>query len=402
MPNLPDLASGFKTLREVDLNAIREQAESPLHVAVVGDAGVGKSTLIGQLLTGPRQTEPPGVPPVTEHRLDEDILLQPYSVVLLMLDATHGEHPRERQFFDKLPAHLSPELKGGRPPMVVCYNKADLTPNPQAVLNEAMRWPGAEVAAVAAPDRNSLLRGLVPALLRACRGREVILGRRLPMLREPVCRKLIDDTCFINGAYSFTTGLAEINVVLDVPLNVADIVMLTKNQALMAYKIALAMGLPSDWRETIPKLATVVGSAFLWRQVARQLIGLIPAYGIIPKVAVSYAGTYAAGQAIYQWCVNGEKLKPEALKSLYTEALTRGREVAQSLVTKRQAAQLQAPKKRQGLFAPAPVCPSCGKKAPKGATFCAFCGKPLAEPPDAPADEAAPTQGAEEGEPKAE
>jgi uncharacterized protein (DUF697 family) len=197
------------------------------------------------------------------------------------------------------------------------------------------------------------------------------------MLREPVCRKLIDDTCFINGAYSLTTGLAEINVVLDLPLNMADIVVLTKNQALMAYKIALAMGLPSDWRETVPKLATVVGGAFLWRQLTRQLIGLIPAYGIIPKVAVSYAGTYAVGQAIYQWCANGEKLKPETFKSLYTEALERGREAARSLVAKRNAKQIEPSTKRRGLFAPSLVCPECGKKAPKGATFCAFCGKPL-------------------------
>jgi uncharacterized protein (DUF697 family) len=369
MPNLPDLASGFKMLREVDLNAIREQAESPLHVAVIGEANVGKSTLIGQLLSGPCATEPPGVPPVTEHSLDEDILIQPYSVVLLMLDATQVEHTRERQFFEK--------LSTARPPTVVCYNKSDLAQNPQAVLNEALRWPGAQVAAIAAPDRNSLLRGLVPALLRACRGREVLLARRLPMLREPVSQKLIDDTCFINGAYSLATGLAEVNIVLDLPLNVTDIVVLTKNQALMSYKIALAMGLPSDWRQTIPKLATVVGSAFLWRQVARQLIGLIPAYGIVPKIAVSYAGTYAVGRAIYQWCANGEKLKPEALKSLYNEALGRGREAARSLLARRKEAQLPAPKKRGGLFAPAQVCPSCGKKAPKGATFCAFCGKPL-------------------------
>lgn len=371
MPNLPDLASGFKTLREVDLNAIRSQAEWPLHVAVVGEAGVGKSTLIGQLLAGPRPTEPPGLPPVSEHRLDEDFVLQPYSVVLLMLDATQAEHPREKSFFDKLPTASS------RPPLVICYNKSDLAQNPQAVLNEALRWSGAEVVAIAAPDRDSLLRWLVPAMLRANRGREVLLARHLPMLREPVCRKLIDDTCFINGAYSFTTGLAEINLVLDLPLNVADFVVLTKNQALLAYKIALAMGLPSDWRETVPKLATVVGGAFLWRQLARQLIGLIPAYGIIPKIAVSYAGTYAVGQAIYQWCANGEKLKPETLKALYTEALGRGREAARSLVAKRNAKQLESSPKRRGLFAPSPVCPECGKKAPKGAAFCAFCGKPL-------------------------
>jgi predicted amidophosphoribosyltransferase len=87
---------------------------------------------------------------------------------------------------------------------------------------------------------------------------------------------------------------------------------------------------------------------------------------------------------------------------LYTDALGRGREVARSLVAKRKAAQLEAPKQRRGLFAPAPVCPSCGKKAPKGATFCAFCGKPLAEPLLAPADEPAPTQDAKQGEPKVE
>src|SRR5512136_2170864 len=371
MPNLPDLAGGFKTLRELDLNAIRELAESPVHVAVIGQAGVSKSTLIGQLLTGPRQGEPPGLPPITEHRLDENISLQPYSVVLLVLDATQADHPRERSFFDQLAAH--------HPPTVVCYNRSDLAQNPQAVLNEALHWPGAEVAAIAAPDRASLLRGLVPALLRAVRGREILLARRLPLLREPVCHKLIDDTSFVNGAYSLTTGLAEINPVLDIPLNVADMVVLTKNQALMAYKIALAMGLPSDWRETIPKLATVVGSAFLWRQVARQLVGLIPAYGIIPKIAVSYAGTYAIGQAIYQWCANGEKLKPEALKSLYSDALTRGRDVARTLVARRKAKQLETSPKRRGLFAPALVCPECGRKAPKGAMFCAFCGKPLSK-----------------------
>jgi uncharacterized protein (DUF697 family) len=372
MPNLPDLASGFKTLREMDLNAIREQAESPLHVAVVGDAGVGKSTLIGQLLSGPRQMEPPGVPPVSEHRLGENISILAHSSVLLVLDATQAEHPRERQFLDKLTHTKSP--------VVVCYNKSDLVENAQAVLNEAVRWPGAEVVAIAAPDRNSLLRGLAPAMLRAHRGREVLLARRLPMLREPVCRKLMDDTSFINGAYSLTTGLAEINPVLDIPLNVADIAVLTKNQALMAYKIALATGLPSDWRETIPKLATVVGSAFLWRQIARQLIGLIPAYGILPKIAVSYAGTYAVGEAIYQWCANGEKLRPEALKALYTEALERGREMAQSLMAKHQVKQLESPKPRRRLFAPAPVCPACGKKLPKGAAFCAFCGQSLQMP----------------------
>ena len=325
----PDLAGGFKMLREVDLNAVRRQAEDPVHFAVVGDSGTGKSMLIRQLLSGPRDSEPAGIPPLSEHNLADDIPAQAHSIVLLVLDATKETHLPEQAVFAG--------LKKNRIPVVVCYNKADLAPTPQFVMNGAQQWPGAEIAAFAAYDYRSLQKMLVPAILRACPGREVQLARRLPLLREPVCQKLIDDTCFVNSAYSLTTGLAEINVFLDLPLNLADIVILTKNQALMAYKIALAMGLPSDWRETIPRLTAVVGSAFLWRQVARQLVGLIPAYGVIPKIAVAYAGTYAVGQAIYQWCANGEKLQPERLKALYVAAFKRGREVGQTILAKRKA-----------------------------------------------------------------
>ena len=331
----PDLAGGFKMLREVDLNAIRRQAEGPVHLAVAGDSGTGKTTLIGQLLSGPRQSDPAGIPPLSEHNLADDIPLQAHSIVLLLLDGVKETHLPEQAVFAW--------LKKKKIPVVVCYNKADLAPAPQFVMNGAQEWPGAEVVAIAAYDAQSLQKLLVPAILRAGPGREVQLARRLPLLREPVCQKLIDDTCFVNSAYSLTTGLAEINVFLDLPLNLADIVILTKNQALMAYKIALAMGLPADWRETIPKLSAVVGSAFLWRQVARQLVGLIPGFGVIPKIAVAYAGTYAVGQAIYQWCANGEKLNPEHLKSLYVAAFKRGREVAQSLLAKRKA--LRAPGK---------------------------------------------------------
>ena len=326
----PDLAGGFKLLREVDLNAVRRQAEAPVHLAVAGDSTTGKTTLIKQLLSGPGDSGPGGIPPLSEHGLADAIPVQAYSIVLLVLDAAKETHLPEQAIFAA--------LKKSKIPVIVCYNKADLVQeDSQPVMNGAQQWPGAEIAAFAAYDYKSLQKLLVPAILRACPGREVQLARRLPLLREPVCQKLIDDTCFVNSAYSLTTGLAEINVFLDLPLNLADIVILTKNQALMAYKIALAMGLPSDWRETIPKLTAVVGSAFLWRQVARQLVGLIPAYGVIPKIAVAYAGTYAVGQAIYQWCANGEKLQPERLKSLYVAAFKRGREVAQTILAKRKA-----------------------------------------------------------------
>jgi hypothetical protein len=168
-------------------------------------------------------------------------------------------------------------------------------------------------------------------------------------------------------------------------------------------------------------MAAVVGTAFLWRQLARSLVGLIPVAGIVPKIVISYAGTYAIGQAIYQWCVNGEKLSPESLKQLYSEAIDRGGKVATLLMEKRDAAQAQAAAKwreiadevaekglvvqeqatggfrslagiistggaaaRNGITSllsrmvkPARICPSCAGKTPARAAYCPTCGKPL-------------------------
>ncbi len=392
MPSLLDVGNIFNTLREVDLNGIREQAEEPLRVLVLGNQGVGKSTLIARLLEGLRPDLPAGqLPSVGELKLDQRIPLEGINLVILMLDATQPVHAREREVFEYLARY--------QVPTVVCYNKADLAQDTQAVLNEAMTWSPSEVVAIAAPDRASLLRALAPALLRLFRGREVRLARRLPMLRELVCRKLIDDASMTNATYSVGTGLAALVPALDIPVNVGDMVMLTKNQAIMAYKIALAIGLDSDWRKTIPELAAVVGGGFLWRQLGRGLVGLIPVWGIVPKVGISYAGTFATGQAVYQWCVHGEKLNPAALKQLYADALERGKQLGRSLLERRKQTlsgkgegkgggkpwwKLSRPR-WPALPQPKPAsqCAQCGAKLPKGAQFCPSCGA-AAPPPGSP------------------
>ncbi|MBN1691118.1 MAG: hypothetical protein JW901_08855 [Dehalococcoidia bacterium] len=329
MPKWPDLAAGFKLLREVDLNAIRRQAESPFHLAVLGEEVQGRSLLVTQLLTGPRSQESGLIPQVREYGLGGEMPAGTCTLAILIIDGPGDDCRREKDVFKW--------LKQDKIPVIVCYSRSDPAQVGKNVAIDTQGWQDAETVAVNPVDRESLIRVLAPAMLRACPGREVQLARNLPMLREAACRKLIDDTCLVNSTYSLTTGLAEINIFLDLPLNIADMVILTKNQALMAYKITLAMGMTADWKETAPKLTAVVGGAFLWRQLARMLVGLIPAFGIIPKIAVAYAGTYTIGQAIYQWCANGEKLKPQNLRAIYLSALKRGREAAQVVIARRSA-----------------------------------------------------------------
>jgi uncharacterized protein (DUF697 family) len=157
------------------------------------------------------------------------------------------------------------------------------------------------------------------------------LARRLPPLRPAAFQSLIQETAQANATYSFSTGIAEIIPALGIPLNVGDMIVLTKNQLVMAYKIALMSGKQGSPQELLGEVVSVIGGGFLFRQLARQLVGLIPVWGIAPKVAIAYAGTWSIGQAVVLWAVEGQQITPDLLRQFYTEALTRGQAVASRL-----------------------------------------------------------------------
>jgi uncharacterized protein (DUF697 family) len=209
-----------------------------------------------------------------------------------------------------------------------------------------------------------------------------------------VSRKLVSDTSVANASYALTTGLGQLVPVLDIPFTVADVVILTKNQALMVYKLGLALGLPTRWQAHVAELGSVVGAGFLWRQIARQLVGLIPVWGIVPKVAVAYAGTYAVGEAILYWYQTGRKMSGRGMRELYADALARGKRIAQEIVArapKPALPQVTWPSlPRPALPAlprpslprlPKPraknVCARCGKKNARDAKYCAYCAAGL-------------------------
>lgn len=177
---------------------------------------------------------------------------------------------------------------------------------------------------------------LVPALLRALPPTlHLALGKQLPVARPAVIRRLVEEAARTNALYAAGTGVAEIVPVLNVPLNVADTVILTKNQLVMAYKVALAAGRTGSAQDLIGEIVGVLGGGLLFRQVARGLVGLVPVWGVVPKVAVAYAGTQLIGTAAAIWATEGRTLSPAELRALYADALKRGRDVAARLVPKR-------------------------------------------------------------------
>jgi uncharacterized protein (DUF697 family) len=178
----------------------------------------------------------------------------------------------------------------------------------------------------------SLQTELIPALFeRLPEELHLPLARHVPLARAAYSKRLTDETAKANAIYAASTALGGIIPVVNVPLNVADMVILTKNQLVMAYKLALAYGKTGAPMSVMTEMIGVLGSGFFLRQVARGLVGFIPGWGIVPKIAVAYAGTYLVGQGVNVWLRDGEKVTQRELERFYNEALAKGKKWAASL-----------------------------------------------------------------------
>lgn len=326
LPSLPigGVASVLSTIRELDVRGIKRSSEAGFGLAVVSRDLPMAEHVVGLLGRGPNQTMLP------EARVCAAVKIADAANVAGKLDAviliTRDDYDNGAEL------RLATVLAKAKVPLIVLFLRDGEHGQPPM----RTQWLPALLLDAHSPiDDQSLSKQLVKAVRGLKRMDDVSLARHMPAFRESVCRSLTEDCANANAAYSFGTGLLEINPIATLPLNATDMFVLTKNQLLMCYKIALAMGHSGEFKELAPKLVAVLGSGFFFRQIARSIAGLIPGIGIIPKVAVAYAGTYAAGEAILRWSATGETLGNTALQGMFDHALKRGRSVAQDLLARR-------------------------------------------------------------------
>src|SRR5699024_11012998 len=109
-------------------------------------------------------------------------------------------------------------------------------------------------------------------------------------------RAIINETSKANAQFALVSNASAVVPIVGNLMTVgADLVVLTKNQVMMCYKIAAAHDRElGNQFAIIRELSPVVGAGFIWRTIAREASAMIPlAAGTIPKVAVAYAGTTA-------------------------------------------------------------------------------------------------------------
>jgi uncharacterized protein (DUF697 family) len=332
------LANVWRVLRDVNLEAIRASALEPFALLVAADAREDASAVRALLDAGSAVSPHPWIVAAAAAEmaaLPEALL----SAIIVSREA-----------------RLSPALAGvrhavqraGTPvvTVVVGASGASSAPAPE---------PG-EAARLAAPAIDSvLLRELVRTLVElAGPERRLAVARQLPAARPAVFDAIIEETAQANASYALTTGLAEAVPLLTAPMNLGDMVVLTKNQLVMGYRLALAAGLDGDPRTLVAEILGVLGGGLLFRQVARQLVGLLPVIGLVPKVAVAYGGTVAIGRAVVVWATEGRAASADLLQRFSREGLERGREVARRMVSSAREAGARAVRRWDALRAHVP------------------------------------------------
>jgi uncharacterized protein (DUF697 family) len=111
------------------------------------------------------------------------------------------------------------------------------------------------------------------------------LAARVPLLREPVCERLVSSFARKNGVAAAAVWIPG-----------ADLPILALNEVRLVLRLAQAHGV--DWTcELVPELAATLGAAFGLRAVARELLDLVPGAGWALKGTLAYAGTRALGEA---------------------------------------------------------------------------------------------------------
>lgn len=366
------LSTIWSTITEIDAGNIRQQVQSPFRLALIGSDKEALYWLADVLRTDPYKNRLEARPqtlwayplPASDEALAE---AGRADLALVVAPADRVDVSLEQQALATLRT-----IKASLPVVVVHVLPQTNTSGPPA---NRRYWQADADVVVDAASAQPLEAEFIPALLRLFPDQHVALAHHLPALRPAVATRLINESCFANASFAAGTGVAELVPVLGIPLSMADMVVLTKNQVLLSYKLALALGNNGTARELVGPVVGVVGAGFIWRQIARTLVGFIPGIGLVPKIAISYAGTYVTGHAVYNWYAHGTELSSERMKGLYAEALAEGKARAAAFLPK------QKPKLgRPSLPAlPAPRrsarrCPNCQKKVGRRQHFCPNCG----------------------------
>lgn len=152
----------------------------------------------------------------------------------------------------------------------------------------------------------------------------VAFGRYLPGMRAAVAQRLILNASANNARFAFLSALPGILPVTlpFLPASSAmDVLVLTKNQAMLVMRLAAAHGQPPGYTRQVKEILGTVAGAMGWRLLARELAGMIPAgVGVAAKTAIAYSGTITVGKAALFYYQKGRLMTAEEIRRVHQDS----------------------------------------------------------------------------------
>lgn len=312
----------WRLISEVNPAQVREEAEEPFVLALCGPPALPLADL-GRALAGwPRHAVSPDLRLVSSPLDGEGrAALASANAILLALDRASAQPAADRE--------LLGEVSLAGPPFVVALigtpASSDGTGAPGELDWLLREFQGEHVVALERVEADLVAQRLAPALVEAVGpAHRLSLGRHLPATRAAVAERLLRETCLANAQFALVSNLpANVPLVGGIVGDFADLIVLTKNQALLIVKLAAIYGRDlRNFQRLALEIAPVVGGAFLWRTAARMLVGLMPTFvAAVPKTAVAYVGTWVVGRIAATYYARGLRPGKALLASFRDEGL---------------------------------------------------------------------------------
>jgi|SRR5581483_538140 len=330
MPKWVDLAqAGWRLWRLLDWRPIREQAETPLRVELLGNGPAAERAV--DLLAGVRSLTRRPLEALPANATPDLVLLAPSDDPTALATATR--------------VALDCEERGVASLLLVAPGTAPL--------------PAGAAYVVVEPADPSEEEQLASALIEALpEDRRLAAAREAPTLRAPLARRLIQEVSFANAQFALVTNIPTLLPGFGTAAGVgADILVLTTNQIVLVYRMAALWGAPlGEPRAIIAEALPVVGGAFVWRTAARALVSALPAIAALaPKVGIAYVGTYVVGALASAYYARGLRPSPEQVREIEAEAKQALTEVWHRLRPARPASSSEPPAGPTPLRAPQPT-----------------------------------------------
>jgi len=312
----------WDALREINPAEIRSELQRPITVAFFGRQGSGRHTL-ARTLFGTDEADRPGRG-LTFNGVDDAAVSAAGlpDLAFLVLDASEPDWSAERR--------IGARLSSVGCPVFLVVTHADKLSDPgqslPAVRNQFPSHPPELTSVVDPRDEAQTRQRLLGRVVAAAPTIRLGLAHRYPPFRGAVAEVLTRDASRVNTQTALIASLPSLVPVLGFLIGgMADILILTKNQAMLVFKLAGIYGRDLDDKlGVLREIAPVVGGAFLWRTAARTAVGLAPApFSMLPKATIAYIGTYVVGQAARYYYERGDRPPPEVLKQFRDDATKR-------------------------------------------------------------------------------